>query len=199
MRNRRIWQAFRPWGTVSIDGSTNGDYYTVHISRPVATDSESDAIESAHNFVDILDKHFDEYGRPRGDESMGHERKIPHMNAKQEQVILRALSEFDRSNGEVVNLTGETFSQQYCGIMEFEISTSIGPMKICVFNDCDEWDYIDQITVNGTTYQFPTEGDMGSLPCMTLKVAYWRPAFTSERWGDLQPDFWGGIFGDYED
>lgn len=45
--------------------------------------------------------------------------------------------------GEVSLKAKEPWSEVYAGNVEYEASNG---WKLAIFNDCDEWDYIDQIT-----------------------------------------------------
>lgn len=43
-------------------------------------------------------------------------------------------------------LIGESFAEQYCGIIRARVvSGEFEGYEIHIFNDCDEWDYVDSI------------------------------------------------------
>jgi len=107
-----------------------------------------------------------------------------HMDAGQELRILAALFRAEKDGAEVENLTGETFASQYCGEMQFVVKTEVGPIRVGVFNDCDEFDYLEWIELDGKRWHFPMERDDGR-PMMTEAIAHWKPWKQADpRWGE---------------
>jgi len=110
---------------------------------------------------------------------------LPHMTAPTEQLILELLSEHENENRPVKQLQKTTFTSQYCGEMSFEIETRFGFLTLHVFNDCDEWDYIERITFRHTTYFYPSFYNAKDRPWMTEAVCRWKPRKEHDpRWGE---------------
>jgi len=105
-----------------------------------------------------------------------------HMDAALEMKILDALSAHERNVFPVEALQDKTFSEQYSGIMKFRLETVIGPMTIAVFNDCDEFDYIEWIEFGGQCWNYPYKPE--EQPIMTQAIADWKPLNQDDpRWG----------------
>lgn len=60
-----------------------------------------------------------------------------------------------------VKLTTETQPEDvYAGVVEYKASNG---WKIFIFNDCDEWDYVDEVCGDGEVWEFPAEGDLDAV------------------------------------
>lgn len=113
---------------------------------------------------------------------------MDHMNAETEHRILEILRKADRGEGEVVNLTGKSFEDDYCGVMRFKVSTDGDSVEIGVFNDCWEWDYIQEVMYKGVLYKshmFMKEEEPPKFPAMTTALVHWYPRDPhDDRWGE---------------
>lgn len=113
---------------------------------------------------------------------------IAHMTPLEESKILYALNDADWSGAEVHNLTGKTFEEAYFETMIFEVDTCEGVIRLEVFNDCDEWDYVSSLTWNGRKFKCPLAADPHRCfePLMTRAVTNWHPRMENgERWGEM--------------
>ena len=102
------------------------------------------------------------------------------MTPTEEQEILKVL------NSVGVTLTakpqhGESFSDFYCGNYTWRLSNG---WRVTVFNDCDEWDYIDNIeTSDGRVWVYP-DGEEHGCSELSLEAADWRPTnVLAVAWG----------------
>ena len=111
---------------------------------------------------------------------------VAHMTPIEESEILSVLNGADHHGLKVTNVTGRTFEEQYCGHMVFDVETDIGVIRLSVFNDCDEWDYVEEITVKGKVYKCSLAADPMRCytPLMTRAIVNWHPRMeNAERWG----------------
>ena len=108
-----------------------------------------------------------------------------HMTADIEYRILMALNRAENEKAEVKNLSNISFEEQYSGFIEFSVETEIGQIRLNVFNDCDEFDYIQEITWNNQTWHFPLPEY--NKPMMTRSITEWKPKYvTKERWAGAE-------------
>lgn len=134
------------------------------------------------DLVDFFNKKFKLLERVEKDAKF---KSLHHMTAPVEQLILELLHEHEEFQKPVKALQKDTFASQYCGTMSFEIETRFGFLTLHVYNDCDEWDYIERVTFKHKDYYYPNMDVSPNRPWMTQKINSWRPRKEFDpRWGE---------------
>ena len=94
------------------------------------------------------------------------------MTPDEEAEVLAVLESVDETNP----ATGEW---RYCGVDTFVTRDG---WTVHVFNDCDEWDYLEEIEApDGRRWVYPF-GVPAGVKAMTRRVADWEP--TGRGWGN---------------